>query len=177
MVTFEPQPTTNNFSVFNCRDGQTIPKVRFITWLGLHDRLPTSACLAKQNQIPSPCCQLCKNNEETLDHLLLFCPVFQGVQDRFAPSFTRDVRLSFSTILFHLKFNSPTNQLPQVLLAHVDNQKQLHFPQWTVWPLEIQYSYFKLKKRCLHQIPSLSSYSAHCDPLQMVSSPYFLCLY
>lgn len=50
------------------------PKAQFITWLAWKGRLKTSSFLSRIGVLTGSECVLCKAEEETASHLLLFCP-------------------------------------------------------------------------------------------------------
>ncbi|KAH0994404.1 hypothetical protein GBA52_018268 [Prunus armeniaca] len=50
------------------------PKIKNFLWRATHDRLPTAMALHKRKIARTPLCPICQAHEESIEHLLLFCP-------------------------------------------------------------------------------------------------------
>ncbi|KAM1373521.1 hypothetical protein ACFX2I_024211 [Malus domestica] len=49
-------------------------KIKHFMWKSLHGALPTMSKLSKKRSMPYPNCPICHNQDESVEHLLLFCP-------------------------------------------------------------------------------------------------------
>ncbi|CAN1335068.1 Putative ribonuclease H protein At1g65750 [Linum perenne] len=54
---------------------QIQPKLRFFLWKILNRILPTKQALAHRKVNSNPLCLVCREEEESVEHLLLFCPI------------------------------------------------------------------------------------------------------
>ena len=50
-----------------------LPKVKFLAWLAIQDRLWTSVCLAKRGWPNSGLCTLCRREQETVEQIFFQC--------------------------------------------------------------------------------------------------------
>ena len=50
------------------------PKLCYFLWMSFHNCIPTCAVLFSRRFISSPQCPICTGLDESLEHLLLFCP-------------------------------------------------------------------------------------------------------
>ena len=58
---------------------QVLPKHQMFAWRILLNKLPTRARLSQWDHSVHPCCPLCREEEETLDHLLANCSFARSV--------------------------------------------------------------------------------------------------
>ncbi|RAL45408.1 hypothetical protein DM860_013804 [Cuscuta australis] len=76
------KPAQLNFSY--CWNNAQIPKVKFFLWKALNCYLPFSDNLKRMGFHVVSICHLCKNNEETIDHVFLQCNWSQNLWHFFA---------------------------------------------------------------------------------------------
>ncbi|KAH0992419.1 hypothetical protein GBA52_003902 [Prunus armeniaca] len=58
----------------NIWKAEVSPKIKNFLWRVTHDRLPTAMALQERKIARTPLCPICQAHEESIDHLLLFCP-------------------------------------------------------------------------------------------------------
>ena len=64
-------------------------KFLFFTWRAILNKLSTADCLQKLNQEISPICSLCHQEEESVNHLFVHCPITKAIWNLLPRSITK----------------------------------------------------------------------------------------
>lgn len=59
-----------------------IPRIKVFVWKACKNAIPTKGNLCRRGSDIDPICRLCGETVETLDHILIQCPVVQQIWSR-----------------------------------------------------------------------------------------------
>ncbi|XP_056690476.1 uncharacterized protein [Spinacia oleracea] len=107
----------------------SIPKIKFFTWLAFHDRLPHRKTLFVRHMISSDVCMCCQNVTEDSIHILRDCPKAREVWEHFG------ISTNFFTTPLHQWIQSNLTHPPPPPHNQITLPWRTLFPSiiWTLW--------------------------------------------